>query len=459
MPNSPTRELANFAVSLRYEDLPARIVERTKDILVDAIGCAVAGHEGDETSQVEPVAKALGGPGASTVIGGETLSPVGATLLNSYLITAVTACDVHRPTLCHIAPEVVPPALAIAEQQDASGREFLKAVALGLEVTTRVGIGINYPAFRARGWHAPGVLGPFGGAAAVGSLLRLDMDRQLHAFGLAGSQSAGTFAAWGTPTVKFHQARGAVSGLLAALLAEQGFRASDEILTHPDGGIYNTYSDGGRPDAVTADLGTRWELENISLRLWPTASSIQSVITAVLALIEKHDLRPSNVSRVRVGLSEAVYKMHGTIGWEGKFRALLSTRYVVAVVLADRQCWLDQFTAERTSDPVVDSFARERVDVEIDPSVMAQGAVVEITDTAGNTYVDRRAVSRGDAEDPLSRAEIEDKFRLASRGRLSAAGAERAMDLLRDLERVPRISEVCEALRVAAPARLSASRS
>jgi 2-methylcitrate dehydratase PrpD len=285
------------------------------------------------------------------------------------------------------------------------------------------------------------------------------MDRQVHAFGLAGSQSAGTFAAWGTPTVKFHQARGAVSGLLAGLLAEQGFRASEEILTHPDGGIYNTYSDGGRPDELIADLGIRWELENISLRLWPTASSIQSVITAILALIEQHDLRPSDVARVRVGLAEPVYTMHGTIGWEGKFRALLSTRYVVAVVFADRQCWLDQFTAERINDPAVDAFARERVLVEIDPSVTGQGAVVEITDTTGTTYADRRAVPRGDAADPLSRAEIEDKFRLASRGRLSPVGTERALELLRGLEGVARISEVCAALRVEAPARLSASRS
>jgi 2-methylcitrate dehydratase PrpD len=449
-PAAPTRELAEFAVRLRFEDLPPAIVERTKDILLDAVGCAIAGHEGDETSQIEPVARALGGQGGSTVIAGGSLSAVGATLLNSYLITAVTVCDVHRPTLCHIAPEVLPPALAIAERDDLSGRDLLTALALGFETTTRVGVGMNYPAFRARGWHSPGVIGPFGGAAAVGSLLHLDADRQLHAFGLAGSQSAGTFAAWGTPTVKFHQARAAVSGLIAALLAEQGFRASEEILMHPDGGLFNTYSDGGHPDAVTADLGTRWELENISLRLWPTASSIQSVITAAMALIEKHDLRPESVARIKVGLSEPVYKMHGTIGWEGKFRALLSTRYVVAVVLADRQCWLDQFTPERIADPVVNAFARDRVSVEIDPSVEGTGAVVEVSDSSGNSYVERRSVPRGDAADPLSHAAIEDKFRLASRGRLSATSADRVIGLLMHLEDVAHVREVCDAL--AAPA-------
>ncbi|HEV7666454.1 MAG TPA: MmgE/PrpD family protein [Chloroflexota bacterium] len=448
--STPTRDLTDFVVNLRFEDIPEGVLERAKDIVLDAIGCAIAGHEGDETSQVEPVARALGGPGECTVIAGSTLSPVGATLLNAYLITAVTVCDVHRPTLCHIAPEVLPPALAIAEQRPTNGRDLLKALVVGMESATRVGLAMDYPAFRRRGWHSPGVIGPFGGAAAVGSLLGLDADRQLMAFGLAGSQSAGTFAAWGTPTVKFHQARAAVSGLLAGLLAEQGFRASEEILTHPDGGLLKTYADGGRPAELTADLGKRWELENISLRLWPTASSIQAVITAVLALVEQHDLSPANVTRVRVGLSAGVYQMHGEIGWEGKFRALLSTKYVVAVVLADRQCWLDQFTPERIADPAVNAFASGQVTIEIDPSVEGTGAVVEMTDTAGRTYVDRRAVPRGDTADPLSRREIEQKFRLATRGRLSEAGTDRVIDLFSNLEQVASVSELCQSLRAPA---------
>ena len=109
------------------------------------------------------------------------------------------------------------------------------------------------------------------------------------AFGLAGSQSAGTFAAWGTPTVKFHQCRGALSGLMAALLAQQNFLATREFLTAKDGGLYNTYSNGGTPEAATADLGSRWELEQIALRLWPSASTIQGFITAMFDLVEKHD--------------------------------------------------------------------------------------------------------------------------------------------------------------------------
>ena len=256
-----TQVLAKFAATLSYGDLPERVREHCKNLLLDALACAVAGHQGEETGQVAALASALAQGSESSVIGGGQLSLAGATLLNGYLVTAVTMCDVHRATMTHVTPEIVPPALAIAERDGLSGRDLLVAIAAGCEVTTRIGIGLDYPVFRARGWHGPGILGPFGAAAAVGSLLKFDADCMARAFGLAGSQAAGTFAAWGTPTVKFHQCRGALSGLLAALLAQQNFVATREFLTAKDGGLYNAYVNGGKPELATADLGKRFELE------------------------------------------------------------------------------------------------------------------------------------------------------------------------------------------------------
>ena len=216
MPQEPTQALAGFAAGLRYDDLPDKSREHCRLMLLDALACALAGHQGEETHQVATLAAALAQSQESSVIGGDRLSLAGATLLNGYLITAVTMCDVHRPTQTHITPEVIPPALLIAERDRLSGRDLLVAIAAGSEVMTRIGISLDPPAFRARGWHGPGVLGPFGAAAAVGRLLRFDPEAMARALGLAGSQAAGTFAAWGTPTVKFHQCRGALSGLLAA---------------------------------------------------------------------------------------------------------------------------------------------------------------------------------------------------------------------------------------------------
>jgi 2-methylcitrate dehydratase PrpD len=444
---TPTAELARFVATLGYDDIPPPVRERVKDFILDAIASALAGNHGDEVKQIRALAQALGHSAEASVIGGDRLSLAGATLLNAYLVTAVTVCDVHRPTLYHTTPEVVPPALAIAERDGASGKALLLAVAAGLETSVRIALATNYAAFRARGWHSPGVVGPFGGAAALGKLLALDPEQQRNAFGLAGSQSAGTFAHWGTPTIKFHQCRGALSGLMAGLLAQQGFRASAEILAHPDGGLFNAYSDGGKPETVTADLGKRWMLEGIALRIWPAASSIQTAMTGLLALMQKHDLRPDNVDEIRVGLSKTVYDMHGNLPWNDKFKALLSAPYVMSILLHDRRCWLQQFEPRRYGDPAVDRFTRERVKVVLEPSIQGTAAVVAVRTTAGATLTDRRECAKGDPDDPLSRAEIREKLHVAAEGLLPPAQVERIVALVERLEALADVRELTAALR------------
>jgi 2-methylcitrate dehydratase PrpD len=442
----PTRELAEFFAKLRYDSLPNRVRERVIDIILDTVASAIAGRHGEETAQIEALATAIGGAKTSTVIAGPKQSLAGATLVNGYQVTAVTVCDIHRPTLCHVTPEVLPPALAVAEERGATGRDLIVAVAAGLEAVVRAGAGMNYKAMRDRGWHSPGVIGPFGGAMAVASLLDLDADGFHKALFLAGTQSAGTFAHWGTPTIKFHQSRGAYSGLLAGLLAEQGFATGPEIFTAPNGGLFDLYSDGGDPEAMLAGLGETWMLDTISLRLWPAGSSIQSVITAVLALTEDHDLRPADVARIDVGLSKTVYDMHGALPWDNKFRALLSTPYVTGVVLHDRKCWLDQFEPDRIADADLDRFIRERIAVGVDDSVEGTGALVSIETSDGRTLTDRRAYPRGDMADPLSRREIVEKFHQSAVGLLEPADTERAIEILTDLANLDRVADLCAVL-------------
>jgi 2-methylcitrate dehydratase PrpD len=431
-----TQELADFVAETRWEDLPSSARERAIVVLVDTVASAYAGNRSDEAAQIEKLAEAVMGPGNSPVVGRASRSAAGAVTVNGYLITATTVCDVHKATLCHVTPEVFPPAVAVAVERASTGQDFLLAFALGLEITTRVGLGSDYPAFRARGWHSPGVWGPFGGAAAAGRLLGLDGRHLRNAFGLAGSQSAGTFAHWGTPTIKFHQARGALSGYLAATLAATGFEAADDVLTAPDGGLYRTYSDGGNPAVALDGLGSRWELEQLSLRSWPLASSLQSVATALLSLVAEHDLRASDVARARVGLSETVYNMHGTLPWSDRFSALLSAPYVTAVILADRVCWLDQFTPERIAEPAVGAFAAGQVDVRIDPSVVGTGAIIDLELTDGRVLSERRDIPHGDPGDPLSLDDVSQKFIAATAGIIDEAEAA-AM-----VERLSRIAEL-----------------
>ena len=458
MAGDTTEVLARFAATLKYDDIPERVREYCKDVLLDTLACAVAGHQGEETHQVAALASGLAQSNESSVIGGERLSLAGATLLNGYLITAVTMCDIHRSTLTHVTPEVIPAALAVAERDASSGRDLLVAIAAGCETTTRIGIGLDYPEFRKRGWHGHGVIGPFGAAAAVGRLLGFDTETMAKAFGLAGSQSAGTFAAWGTPTVKFHQCRGALSGLMAALLAQQKFLATREFLTARDGGLYNTYSNGGRPAAVTEGLGERWELEQIALRLWPSASTIQGMITAMFDLVEKHEIGPGQVKKLRISMSPPAFDLHGGFArYKAKFDALLSTHYAAAVILHDRELSLAQFEPARYDDPKLRRFAAEQVEVKPDPSLTGVQAIVEAETVSGSTLAVRCDHPRGSAENPLARAQIENKFRTYARTRLSDAHVDEVIDSVSRLEELKSARRLMDMLRAADARRLRAT--
>jgi 2-methylcitrate dehydratase PrpD len=381
----------------------------------------------------------------STVIGGGRLSLSGATMLNGFLITAVSMCDVYRPTATHLQPVIVSPVLAIAERDGASGRDLLVALVSGFETAVRIAAGIDYAAFRKAGWHGPGTIGPFGAAAAVGRLRGFSPDTMATAFGLAGSQSAGTFAAWGTPSVKFHQFRGALSGLMAALLAEQDFVATREFLTAADGGFYPTYCGGSAREAASAGLGSHWEMQQIALRPWPTSAASQGVVTALFDLLHKHDLKAEHIERLRLHVSPACrdgYANRRT--FNGKWEASASIHFTAAVVLYDRTLWMEQF--ERYADPKLQHFARERVELVGDPALRAEQARVEAHMKDGAVLSAQCNASKGTPENPMTRADIEDKFRRAAAGRIGEAQLRFVLDAISHLDDQRSVRPLMEAL-------------
>ena len=449
MATNPTATLARFASTLDYDRIPQRTREYTKSLLIDTLACQLAGHQGEETHQMAALAGSLAQSNEASIVGGDRLSLAGATILNGYLVTAVTMCDAHRATLTHITPEVMPPAMAIAERDGLSGRDLLVALTAGCEITVRVGLGLDFPAFRKRGWHGPGILGPFGSAAAVGRLLKFDEDTMARAFGLAGSQAAGTFAAWGTPTVKWHQCRGALSGLMAALLAQTDFVATKEFLTAPDGGLYNAYVDGGKPEAAVEKLGEHWELEQIALRLWPAASTIQGAVTAMFDLVEEHKVDPARVKKIRVLMSPFAEKMHGIFpNYNGKFEALLSTHYVAAVILHDRELTLSQYEPSRYNDPKLKSFAADKVECVADGSLKGVETKLEVELEGGSNIRVDCAVPRGAPENPLTPQQLEWKFRTYAKERLSPTRIDEVLNAVQNLEQLKNVRELMDMLRV-----------
>jgi 2-methylcitrate dehydratase PrpD len=460
---SPETTLASWISALTPGDIADPVAERVELLLLDALASAIAGRSTVDVAAMEAAARGFGGDGDVTIIGGGRLAPAGACLLNAYQTTAATVCDVHRPTLCHVTPVVVPPALALAELRDRSGAALLTALAAGFETTVRVGLATDYPVLRFRGWHAPGVVGPFGGAAAAASLLGLGATATRDALAFGGSQAAGTFAGLGTSQVKFHQARGAVSGLLAGLVAEAGFDASPRILTAPDGGLLTTYAAGGDPGRLIDGLGTAWELLGISLRRWPGASALQPVIQASLQLVAgdgdstgpvaprvpPHVSAPAaaEVARIRVDLPEGSFRLNGEAAWDDQLGAFQSARWVAAVVLHDRSCWLEQFSPERLADRDLDRYARERVDVQIDRSLPPGGAAVRYELLDGSSRTARIEAPMGDPAAPLARADVVAKLRQATSGQILSGRADAIVDAVSGLRSAPTVRPLLAALR------------
>jgi 2-methylcitrate dehydratase PrpD len=235
---------------------------------------------------------------------------------------------------------------------------------------------------------------------------------------------------------------------MAALLAQQKFVATREFLTAADGGLYHAYTNGGRPEAVTADLGRRWELEQIALRLWPSASTIQALITAMFDLVEKHPVSADRVKRLCVSVGKTAFDMHGIFPrYQGKFEALLSIHYAAAVILHEKQLTLAQFEPARYNDPALRRFAAEQVEVRCDAALTGVQAVVEAETVDGSTFAARCDHPRGSPENRLTRVQIEEKFRTYAKSRLAEAEIERVIGAVSRLEHVGSARSLMDMLR------------
>lgn len=391
------REIAAWAARLEWDAVPAGIRERVETIQLDAVASGIAGATQQLAGQAAGVASAFAGDTAAA-----------RTFARAYEITSATLCDVYRPGLCHVTPVVVPALEAVADGHDEA--EFLAALTVGLEVTTRLCLALDYAQLRERGWHSPGVAGPVGAAAAVARLLRLDTDGVLSAMAHGAAQSAGTFAGLGTEAVKFNQARGATAGLLAGLAANAGLAASPLWLTAIDGGMAHAYVDGGVPELLLRDLGLHWELEQISLRRWPAASSVQSLIEVCLDL----GVAADDLAALEVELSPRAYEVSGDRGWDTPLAAQQSARWVAACTLLDGDWWLEHSAPERLSDPRAAAVA-ERISVASSSSVQGGGVRVRARRTDGEELHAERTDAPGDPERPLSRADVQAKLTRVTR--------------------------------------------
>jgi 2-methylcitrate dehydratase PrpD len=266
------------------------------------------------------------------------------------------------------------------------------------------------------------VIGPVGAATAAGLLLGLDETRLRSAMSLAVSQAAGTFAAWPTTAVKFHQARGAAAGLLAAALAGEGFEASPEPFEAPDGGLFSSYAPGD-PGLALDGLGREWELEQISIRPWPGAMPVQPLLTALLASGRQLPAA-ADLSRVEIRVPPATYHAHRDIAHPaGTFEALLSFHYVAAAAIAAGRFGIDLTALAHREDPEIAKFIDQRVGFLPDDAVPRGAVQVTMTTHDGGTVVVRQENALGTPQRPAPGARIREKFLAGAEARIGQAAA------------------------------------
>ncbi len=445
--NRYTRGIARFVSELNYEAIPAEVLARIKLLMLDSLGCAIYGANLEWSRILQKTLTGLDTTQACSVWGTRhKLSAPHAALLNGTQVQGFELDDVHRQGVLHVGAVVLPALISIAEtRRGMSGRDFLTAAVAGYEIGPRVGICMG-PEHIAQGWHSGATLGVFSAAAGAARGLKLDVDRTVHALGIAGTQSSGLMAAqYGAMVKRMHAGRASQSGLYGALFAEQGFTGIINVLESEYGGFCSTFSrsqDRFQLDALTSDLGQVWQTMGVALKFYSCVGSNHSTLDAIRAMQAERPFGAEDVEKILVHGSQVTMDH---VGWkyepQGLTSAQLNLPYCVATWLLDGDCFVDQFTEDKVADPDRMRIAG-KVHVAHDPEITAKGSKfrhmvrVEVTLRDG-THMERTVeAGRGNEKNFASEADIVEKFEKLATHVLPRAHVEEIRDCVLGLDKL-----------------------
>jgi 2-methylcitrate dehydratase PrpD len=434
-----TRALAEFAAGLRFAHLPDAVVRQACDVVLDAVGCAVSAWiEDPAKARLARDIAALypAHPGASVIGAAVSAQPAFAALANGILINAADNDDTHKRALLHVGSVVVPPALALAQTEGLSGAEMLAALVAGYEVAVRVGMAVMPTHYRF--WHSTATNGTFGAAATAARAMRLDAAGTHTALGLAGTQAAGlnTFFESGDMTKSIHPGKAALNGVLSAQLARLGATAPPGILEHAKGYLA-AFSLDPKQAALTAGLGTNWEILQNGFKYFPSILASHAPIQATLALISRHRIDPKRIARITNETYTTVTTHFSAKEVGSVMAARVSVPYCIAVAAVDGALGQAQFAPARIADPLVRRVL-DRTDIvaaaDLDPLYPEKfPARVTIAMEDGTRFTETVLLPKGDPGNPLTPAELEAKFR----GNCAALPGERVEALLAAVRGLP----------------------
>jgi len=432
------KRLAEYARDFSLNGVSEEVLAAARYCVLDSVGSALgATRDGEIPSLVEEIerwASKSDGRNAAVWGQGRRSNVFSALMLNGVMGHALELDDVHTESKSHVGAVVVATAWTLADALGADGRRFLEAVVVGYEVMARVGMAMDVSSNRRRGWHTTGIIGPFAAAAAAGVLLKLEKERMLSAFGIAGTQSSGlwAFLAEGATCKKLHPARAAVNGLSAAILARGGMTGPAHILDAEDGGLYRAVSDSFDMSVLTDGLGERYEILRMDKKPYPCCRTTHHAIDAALAARERPGFAPERIRRVTVdtydvGVLQCGFTNYPRSGVEAKF----SIPFACAAAFVCGRVTQAQFSSDVLNDPLVRRIA-ESTEVKSDPLFTERypkrwGSRMTVLFDDEAALVHQVDDMSGSAAVPLSSCREREKFLGSAE---TAFGAERAFRLM-----------------------------
>jgi 2-methylcitrate dehydratase PrpD len=447
--------IGRFAGGLRLADVPPAVVEKAKLVFLDTLGIALASSTMDFGAMVTNVARKLGGPSASLLIGtAERVAAANAVIANGTLAHGLDYDDTLEEAIVHTGCCAGITALAAGEEVGATGAAVLAAAIVGTEVLCKVGL-VAPGKFHARGFHPTAICSTFGAAAAAGNLYGLNLDQWVDAFGLCGSQSSGIieYLADGTWTKRLHPGWSAHGGVIATLLAKEGFRGPARVFegTH---GFFSAF--GGKDEyrfEKISELGKQWEIPRLTFKSYPCGSISHPYMDCALRIKQKHSPAPEEIAEVVCRTAEGpVHRLWEPLADKQKpvssYGAKFSLPFSIAVMLVRGRAGLEEFSDAAINDPKLLDLAA-KVRYELDPTINYprhfEGHVtVKMND--GSVFDENQLHPRGGFEDPLPSGEIEDKFRANAGLVLSRSKVDEIVAMVSRLEALPAIGLLTEKL-------------
>jgi 2-methylcitrate dehydratase PrpD len=436
--------LAQYAAALRYEDIPADVIERAKQCIADTIAVVIFGYDLPWSQMIVRFAQKNAAGGNSRILGpgGARVHAPAAALANGALAHAFEMDNLTWPNSgVHPGATLLAPGLAVAQERDIGGRDLIAAVVAGAEVMIRIGWATGHRN-ESRGFHAPGTTGPFGAAVAAGRLLGLDAEGMRNALGTAGSLACGLmeFARSGTGAMvkRLHLGRAAESGVLAASLASEGFCAPATVLEGDFGFLRVFCGDECDRAELTRGLRDTYATRSITLKRFPCHITAHTSVQAIIDLRAQHRYDAAEVTSIHITGNDKMAGVNNIPSPADIMMAQYSIPFCVA--LAHMRDPHDPRSFDQTAlrDPLIRALA-QRVKIAAGrerPTPLAAAVTVTLQD--GRVLSRSVTDFKGTPEHPLEQAELREKFLMLTR-HCTADDMGEMFDRLQDLEHEPNL--------------------